>query len=83
MLSILAKKTGRAAVSRSVISRGFAAKEIKFGIEGRAAMLKGVNTLADAVEVGSFVLFSLLLLWLFSIGLKKRLGKMVMTEING
>lgn len=61
MLSILAKKTGRAAVARTVISRGFAAKEIKFGIEGRAAMLKGVNTLADAVEV-SFVLFSMLLL---------------------
>jgi len=52
MLSTLCKKTARAAVTRrAVISRGFAAKEIKFGVEGRAAMLKGVNTLADAVEV--------------------------------
>ena len=29
------------------------AKEIKFGVEGRAAMLKGVETLADAVQVRS------------------------------
>jgi hypothetical protein len=28
-------------------------KEIKFGVEGRAAMLKGVDTLADAVQVSS------------------------------
>ena len=27
------------------------AKEIKFGVEGRSAMLKGVDTLADAVQV--------------------------------
>lgn len=27
------------------------AKEIKFGVEGRSAMLKGVETLADAVQV--------------------------------
>jgi hypothetical protein len=26
-------------------------KAIKFGVEGRAAMLKGVETLADAVQV--------------------------------
>lgn len=26
-------------------------KDIKFGIEGRAAMLKGVDLLADAVQV--------------------------------
>jgi hypothetical protein len=26
-------------------------KQIKFGVEGRAAMLKGVDTLADAVQV--------------------------------
>ena len=53
MLSTLAKKTARAVVARqsAVTTRGFAAKEIKFGVEGRAAMLKGVNTLADAVEV--------------------------------
>jgi hypothetical protein len=33
-----------------IISRGFA-KEIKFGVEGRAAMLRGVDVLADAVQV--------------------------------
>jgi chaperonin GroEL (HSP60 family) len=27
------------------------AKEIKFGVDGRTAMLKGVETLADAVQV--------------------------------
>ena len=26
-------------------------KEIKFGVEGRAAMLRGVDLLADAVQV--------------------------------
>lgn len=26
-------------------------KEIKFGVDGRTAMLKGVDTLADAVQV--------------------------------
>jgi hypothetical protein len=26
-------------------------KQIKFGVDGRAAMLKGVETLADAVQV--------------------------------
>ena len=31
-------------------TRGFA-KEIKFGTEGRAAMLEGVEILADAVQV--------------------------------
>ena len=29
-------------------------KEIRFGVEGRAAMLKGVDLLADAVQVSSF-----------------------------
>ena len=28
------------------------AKQIKFGVEGRAAMLRGVDILADAVQVG-------------------------------
>ena len=27
-------------------------KEIKFGVDGRAAMLNGVDLLADAVQVG-------------------------------
>lgn len=48
-----------AAAGRVGATRGFA-KEIKFGVEGRAAMLKGVETLADAVQVrlGSRVLGS-------------------------
>ena len=29
----------------------FMSKEIKFGVDGRAAMLNGVNLLADAVQV--------------------------------
>ena len=29
-------------------------KDIKFGVDGRAAMLVGVNTLADAVQVSGF-----------------------------
>lgn len=29
-------------------------KDIKFGVDGRAAMLKGVDLLADAVQVSSF-----------------------------
>jgi chaperonin GroEL len=32
-------------------ARGYAAKEIAFGIDARAAMLRGVNDLADAVKV--------------------------------
>jgi hypothetical protein len=57
MLSASAKTS--LAVSRSSLknasrtlggTRGFA-KQIKFGVEGRAAMLKGVDMLADAVQV--------------------------------
>jgi hypothetical protein len=32
--------------------RFMSAKVIKFGVDGRTAMLKGVETLADAVQVG-------------------------------
>lgn len=32
-------------------TRMMSGKEIKFGVEGRAAMLKGVDLLADAVQV--------------------------------
>lgn len=35
----------------ALISRNYAAKSIKFGIEARAAMLQGVQELADAVKV--------------------------------
>lgn len=37
--------------SRLSWSRNYAAKEIKFGVEARALMLKGVEDLADAVKV--------------------------------
>ena len=33
------------------MSRNYAAKDIKFGVEARALMLKGVEELADAVKV--------------------------------
>ena len=33
------------------LARNLSHKELKFGVEGRAALLKGVNTLADAVSV--------------------------------
>jgi hypothetical protein len=36
---------------RQVGATRFMSKEIKFGVEGRAAMLRGVNILADAVQV--------------------------------
>lgn len=36
---------------RSIGSVRGMAKEIKFGVDGRAAMLTGVDTLADAVQV--------------------------------
>lgn len=55
MLSTLLKRSAR----KLVTSRGFAAKEIKFGIEGRAAMLRGVDTLADAVQVRREIVGSL------------------------
>jgi chaperonin GroEL len=57
MLSnVLLKQASRrsaAAAAATVMAgsrRGFA-KEIKFGVEGRAAMLRGVDVLADAVQV--------------------------------
>ncbi|CCK68369.1 chaperone ATPase HSP60 KNAG_0A07160 [Huiozyma naganishii CBS 8797] len=44
-------KTPRATRSAAVLRRSYSAfKEIKFGVEGRAALLKGVETLADAVS---------------------------------
>ncbi|ODQ83128.1 hypothetical protein BABINDRAFT_5987 [Babjeviella inositovora NRRL Y-12698] len=33
------------------LTRSYAHKELKFGVEGRAALLRGVETLADAVSV--------------------------------
>jgi hypothetical protein len=60
MLSATLRKAASRGASAKQISRGFA-KEIKFGVDGRAAMLKGVETLADAVQVSGdcvFLLFS-------------------------
>ena len=37
--------------SRLSWSRNYAAKDIRFGVEARAGMLKGVEELADAVKV--------------------------------
>lgn len=37
--------------SRLNSSRNYAAKDIKFGVEARALMLRGVEELADAVKV--------------------------------
>lgn len=53
MQTALRKTLQRSITSRNGIGaiRGFAGKEIKFGVEGRAAMLKGVELLADAVQV--------------------------------
>merc|ERR1711982_56848 len=43
---------GRNILNNNASKRNFAAgKDIKFGVEGRAAMLKGVDLLADAVQV--------------------------------
>jgi hypothetical protein len=50
-------KAGVRAVSRKSNNVGalrYMSKEIKFGVDGRNAMLEGVNTLADAVQVCGF-----------------------------
>ena len=49
-------QAGLRAVSRKANNNAgalrFMSKEIKFGVDGRNGMLEGVNTLADAVQVG-------------------------------
>ncbi|KDP26429.1 hypothetical protein JCGZ_17587 [Jatropha curcas] len=47
----LAKNSTQQIGSRLAWSRNYAAKDIKFGVEARALMLKGVEDLADAVKV--------------------------------
>ncbi|XP_022150736.1 chaperonin CPN60-2, mitochondrial-like [Momordica charantia] len=47
----LAKNTAHQINSRLNWSRNYAAKDIKFGVEARASMLRGVEELADAVKV--------------------------------
>jgi len=51
--SILKKSSSIAKITSNRVGRVhlFSGKEIKFGVEGRAAMLNGVNLLADAVQV--------------------------------
>ena len=47
-------QTGLKGISRKSNNVGalrHMSKEIKFGVDGRNAMLQGVNTLADAVQV--------------------------------
>lgn len=43
--------SARRTAASSIGSTRFMSKDIKFGVEGRAAMLNGVNLLADAVQV--------------------------------
>ncbi|KAL6214428.1 hypothetical protein ACLB2K_013862 [Fragaria x ananassa] len=47
----LAKTSGQQIGSRISWRRNYAAKEIKFGVEARSLMLRGVEELADAVKV--------------------------------
>ena len=46
-----AKIASRVAPRNAGTMRFMSAKDIKFGVEGRAAMLRGVEILADAVQV--------------------------------
>ncbi|KAL5194282.1 Chaperonin CPN60-2, mitochondrial [Glycine soja] len=47
----IARSSSQQIGSRLSLSRNYAAKDIKFGVEARALMLKGVEELADAVKV--------------------------------
>ncbi|KAM0897490.1 hypothetical protein ACQ4PT_022550 [Festuca glaucescens] len=47
----LARGVGPGGGEQRQWARGYAAKEITFGVDARAAMLRGVNDLADAVKV--------------------------------
>ncbi|XP_023548880.1 chaperonin CPN60-1, mitochondrial [Cucurbita pepo subsp. pepo] len=47
----LARNGANQVASRSNWSRNYAAKDVKFGVEARGLMLKGVEDLADAVKV--------------------------------
>ena len=54
MLPSTTRKSITTAVRRMANPLGstrYMSKEIKFGVDGRAAMLRGVNLLADAVQV--------------------------------
>ncbi|KAI3867212.1 hypothetical protein MKX03_029259, partial [Papaver bracteatum] len=47
----IARNSSQQIGSRASWTRNYAAKDIKFGVEARAMMLKGVEDLADAVKV--------------------------------
>ncbi|KAL1804056.1 hypothetical protein DCAR_0935754 [Daucus carota subsp. sativus] len=47
----IASNSSKQIGSRLSLSRNYAAKDIRFGVEARALMLKGVEELADAVKV--------------------------------
>ncbi|KAI3915053.1 hypothetical protein MKW92_020705 [Papaver armeniacum] len=50
-LGKIARNASQQIGSRASWTRNYAAKDIKFGVEARAMMLKGVEDLADAVKV--------------------------------
>ncbi|KAI3430124.1 uncharacterized protein J3R85_008268 [Psidium guajava] len=47
----IARNSAHQIGSRATWARNYAAKDVKFGVEARALMLKGVEDLADAVKV--------------------------------
>jgi len=53
ILSLAAKRIAASSSNKNMMigATRFMSKEIKFGVDGRAAMLNGVNLLADAVQV--------------------------------
>lgn len=51
VICVLAFRLGAEQIgSRLALHRNYAAKDIKFGVEARALMLRGVEELADAVK---------------------------------
>jgi chaperonin GroEL len=49
-----ARRSTKKLLAQTTTTRSMATgKEIRFGVEGRAAMLRGVDLLADAVQVCS------------------------------
>ncbi|KAK9831446.1 hypothetical protein WJX81_006066 [Elliptochloris bilobata] len=46
-----ARRSGKSALAQLQSTRGYAAKEVRFGVDCRSAVLAGVDKLADAVQV--------------------------------
>jgi hypothetical protein len=64
--ALQASRVASRAAPRSIgATRFFGAKDIKFGVEGRAAMLRGVDLLSDAVQVRVWKSCFLILRFLF------------------